>query len=341
MPHPTASSAPWDFRRGAATVRGMVAAGAELGLTEADLLDGTSLRPGDLQTAGLEVEAHDELAAARNLMRLRGSRPGLGVLCGQHFSFSCLGLLGVAFLAAQTVREAIQLGIHALSLTYAFIEPRYSEDGHGEVVSMDDTGIPEDVRAFFVTRDLTTFCRAWTVITGHTNGLRVTVGLADHEVCCLRRAFPGFAVAAGTRTILTFDRETLDAPPSQSDPDTARDLQPVLANMMRKRTVPLRVSSVVRSAIEASPDIPPTMEQVARDLHIETRTLRRRLAAEGTSYRSLVGEARSAMAAQLITDPDMTIDTLAHRLGYHDAAGLTKAFHRWFGQSPGTYRSAR
>jgi AraC-like DNA-binding protein len=76
-------------------------------------------------------------------------------------------------------------------------------------------------------------------------------------------------------------------------------------------------------------------------LHVDTRTLRRRLAAEGTSYRSLVADARASMAAHLLADPSLTIDTVASRLGYYDAAALSKAFHRWFGQSPGTFRSAK
>ena len=341
MLHTTASSAPWDFRRGAATIRGMVAAGADLELSEAALLDKTLLRPGDLQTAGLEVDACDELQVARNLVTLLGPRPGLGVRCAQHFSFSSLGLLGVAFLAAQTVREAIQLGIEALSLTYAFVKPLYVDDGHSEVVCLDDTSIPEDVRTLLVARDLTTFCRAWTVITGQTNGLHATVQLDDGEIAHLRSALPGFHIDAGARTILAFERAALDAAPSQSDPGTSRDLQPVISSMVRQRTVRQRFSSVVRSRIDASSAAPPTMERVAHELHIDTRTLRRRLAAEGTSYRSLVGDARASMAASLLTDPSLTIDTVANRLGYHDAAALSKASHRWFGQSPGTFRSTK
>jgi Arabinose-binding domain of AraC transcription regulator, N-term len=109
--------APWDFRRGAATIRGIVAAGVDFGLTEPHLLKRTYLKPGDLQTPGLLVDASDELQVARNLLTLLGPQPGLGVLCAQHFSFSCLGPLGLAFLAAPTVREAIHLGIRSLSLS--------------------------------------------------------------------------------------------------------------------------------------------------------------------------------------------------------------------------------
>lgn len=341
MPYPTASSAPWDFPRGAATIRGMVAAGAELGLTEADLLDGTSLRPGDLQTAGLEVEGCDELQVARNLVALLGPRPGLGVRCAQHFSFSCLGLLGLAFLYAQTVREALQLGIEALSLTYAFVRPRYVDDGHAEVVYLDDTFIPDDVRPLLLARDLTTFCRAWLVITGRADGLHATVQLEDLEITHLRNALPDFHLNAGARTILVFDRAALDAAPTQSDRDTSRDLQPAITKMVRERAVRQRFSTVVRSMIEASSQEPPTMDRIAHELHVDTRTLRRRLAAEGTSYRSLLGQARASLAAALLADPGLTVDAVASRLGYHDAAALSKAFHRWFGQSPGTFRSTR
>jgi AraC-like DNA-binding protein len=190
-----------------------------------------------------------------------------------------------------------------------------------------------------VSRDLTTFCRAWLVITGRANGLHATAQLDGGDIAHLRSALPGFQIDAGPRTILTFDRAALDSAPSQSDPDTSRDLQPVITHMMQQRTAHQRFSSVVRSMIDASTEAPPTMERVAHDLHVDTRTLRRRLAAEGTSYRSLLGDARASMAAYLLADPSLTIDKVASRLGYHDAAALSKAFHRWYGQSPGTFRS--
>jgi AraC-like DNA-binding protein len=75
-------------------------------------------------------------------------------------------------------------------------------------------------------------------------------------------------------------------------------------------------------------------------LHVDPRTLRRHLDAEGTSFRALSDEVRSTIAIELLTGAGMTIEESAARLGYHDAARFTRAFKRWTGRTPGTLAAA-
>lgn len=330
--------APWNFRRGVATCRGLVATGRRHGLSEALLLSGTALQPGDLKTPGLEIDGSDELRVARNLVGALSSHTGLGVQAARQFSYASLGSLGLAFLSAHSIRQAIQLGISSLNLTFAFVKPLYADFGDHAVVYFDDANVPADVRPLLVSRDVTTFCRAWEVLAGQPHGLQVSVRVDSEEIRALRAALPGFDITAGPQTLLTISRQLLDARPSQSDPDSFRDLEPVIADELRKRAKPQPLSCLVRARIASAVTAPPTMECVAEDLHIDARTLRRHLAAEGTSYRILIDAARSSLAATLIVDQGLTVQCAADRLGFHDAAALSKAFTRWYGQSPGQYR---
>ncbi|MGA5545344.1 helix-turn-helix domain-containing protein [Mycobacterium sp. NPDC051198] len=331
--------APWNFRRGVATSRALVATGRSYGLSESLLLSGTKLRPGDLQIPGLEIDGFQELQVARNLAGAMGSHTGLGVQAARQFSYASLGSLGLAFLSAQSIRQAIQLGISSLNLTFAFVKPLYADDGDRAVVYFDDANIPADVRPLFVSRDVTTFCRAWEVLAGRPDGLDVSVRVDADEIKALRAALPNFAITAGAQTVLTIDRELLDARPSQSDPDSFRELELQVADQLRRRALPQRFSGFVQDRIAAAVADPPSMDALADDLHIDVRTLRRHLASEGTSYRSLMDAARSTLAATLIVDDCLTLEAAASRLGYHDAAALSKAFTRWYGVPPGQFRS--
>jgi AraC-like DNA-binding protein len=67
------------------------------------------------------------------------------------------------------------------------------------------------------------------------------------------------------------------------------------------------------------------------------RTLRRRLAEEGTSLRALVDEVRATLAAEFLRSGSLTVAEIAHRLGYVEQSSFSQAFKRWHGVSPRAY----
>jgi len=44
----------------------------------------------------------------------------------------------------------------------------------------------------------------------------------------------------------------------------------------------------------------------------------------------------STVADELLVSAGLTVSEVAYRLGYHDAAGFTRAYKRWTGTTPGT-----
>jgi AraC-like DNA-binding protein len=107
---------------------------------------------------------------------------------------------------------------------------------------------------------------------------------------------------------------------------------------MQRRTQRRGVAAQVRGLILGRLDDPPTMDEAARRLHVDPRTLRRKLDAEHTSYRELTDEVRSTIARELLGTAGLTVGQVATRLGYHDAAGFTRAYKRWTGETPGVSR---
>ncbi len=82
----------------------------------------------------------------------------------------------------------------------------------------------------------------------------------------------------------------------------------------------------------------PTLEQVARLLNMTARTLRRKLLEEGTNYSALLDSARLRDAIFLLENNSIDIVQIADYLGYNDAANFTRAFRKWTGVTPSTYR---
>lgn len=86
---------------------------------------------------------------------------------------------------------------------------------------------------------------------------------------------------------------------------------------------------------------PPTLVGIADRLHLSSRTLIRRLRAAGTSFQLEVDRVRQRRAIELLRKADVSVGAIADTLGFADSASFAKAFKRWNGVSPGTFRKSR
>ncbi|WP_067566651.1 AraC family transcriptional regulator [Nocardia acidivorans] len=80
------------------------------------------------------------------------------------------------------------------------------------------------------------------------------------------------------------------------------------------------------------------IEVVAQRLAVSPRTLQRRLADHGTSWRRELEAVRYQHATRLLRDTRLPVQSIAGRVGYRDQRALRRAFHRWTGQTPDAFR---
>jgi AraC-like DNA-binding protein len=100
------------------------------------------------------------------------------------------------------------------------------------------------------------------------------------------------------------------------------------------------IAADIRRILIEQPGRYPSIEMIAEKLEMYPRALRRKLEAEGTSYRDLLAEVRMRLAIEYLRKTQMTNEEIAGRLGYSDAANFRHAFIRWTGKSPSDFRSA-
>ena len=82
----------------------------------------------------------------------------------------------------------------------------------------------------------------------------------------------------------------------------------------------------------------PMLDNVAAQLGMHPKTLRRRLKEEGTTHSELLEALRRELAERYMAVPELNVTEVAFLLGYSDASTFTKAFRRWFDVAPLTYR---
>lgn len=85
----------------------------------------------------------------------------------------------------------------------------------------------------------------------------------------------------------------------------------------------------------------PTLDEVAASLFLTPRTLIRRLRSLGTSYREATDGFLRIRARELLTNDQMKIKQVSAAMGFDSPANFGKAFKRWYGVSPGSFRSGR
>ena len=80
------------------------------------------------------------------------------------------------------------------------------------------------------------------------------------------------------------------------------------------------------------------MEALAAKLNTSSRTLRRHLTTQGTSYKEILDDVRCNLAKAYLRTTRMSIDDIAGTLGFSDAANFRHAFRRWTQKSPSDFR---
>lgn len=85
----------------------------------------------------------------------------------------------------------------------------------------------------------------------------------------------------------------------------------------------------------------PTITAIASEIGMSARTLQRRLSDQGHSFQSLVDLARQDLAQKLLKDTQYSLAEIAFLTGFAEQSGFTRAFKRWSGQTPRSYRLGR
>ncbi len=77
---------------------------------------------------------------------------------------------------------------------------------------------------------------------------------------------------------------------------------------------------------------------VAHQFGLSPRSMRRKLAFEGTNYSCLLAGVRLKLAKNYLTNTRMTIESISFILGYSDSTSFGKAFKKWVDITPSDYR---
>ncbi len=143
---------------------------------------------------------------------------------------------------------------------------------------------------------------------------------------------------AGLDAIL-YDDETLARPNILGDEGISHYLAAHLDAELSELTTEPRLVTQARAAIaQALSEGTPKMAEIARGLGLSARSFHRRLSDHGMTFQTLTEETRRGLAEGLLRDESHSLAEIAFLTGFSEQSAFTRAFKRWVGTTPASYR---
>ena len=333
----------WDVPRTPTGALLAVRFGEDIGVPAEVSLRGTGLRADRLADPRLEVTPATELDVVRNILAAAGDEPGRGVEAGSRFTLSSYGIWGFALVTSPTLRSAVDVAFQFLDLTFAFttIERRLAGEELRLVVTAPD--VEPALRRFLVEREVAAIRVLERDLLGdRARALAVELGFPEPSAEVVERCTAFFGVRpsfGASETVAILDAGLLDLPLPQANEVTMAMALEQCRELLERRHSRTGLSGKVRDLLIGDLAEPPDARQVAATLAMSDRTLRHRLAAEGTTFRALLDEVRERLAEELLVRGGLPVAEVAVRLGYVEVSSFSQAFRRWKGMGPRDYRS--
>lgn len=248
--------------------------------------------------------------------------------------------LDYAMSTANTVRDAVEIALQHARLCNDALAIELSIENGRALVRLESSASLNRVSADFLMIGLyTAHVRLWPHEAGELE-CWFTHG-APRDMTAYKDAIPDAVLRFGAPCYgFSFAASTLDQRLPSADPKlhsiVHRYADLMLAELPSTQTLAgdirrMLPAELLRSRADAA--------SVARKLHVSVRTLGRRLEEEGTSFKVLLNDVRRELALNMLVRGDLPIADVARQLDFADVSTFHRAFRRWTGQTPATYRA--
>lgn len=311
------------------------------------VLEGTGLSRQDVENPFTLTSCAQFMRATRNAVKLYPDWD-LGLRVGTRLRATNYGMYGYALLCSETVQQMWNRAIKYHPLSGGMLPLRWCIEGDRAVWTFPGRAdfpwpdIDERLYRFMIDLQfaaLVTIGRdvmgSWflPMEAGYAASRPVHVDAIDAVLQCpVRFDQP--------RNTLSFPTAWLDRAPQLANPITASHVSLQCARLLDELKWSAGITRRVYQELTRLPGRFPDIEEVAQTLCMTSRTLRRRLEAEGASYTELLTAVRKTLAIDYLTSTLMSAEDIAEALGFSDVVSFRHAFKRWTGRTPKEYRKA-
>ncbi|MDO9004787.1 MAG: AraC family transcriptional regulator [Aquabacterium sp.] len=278
--------------------------------------------------------------------------PLLGVSVSQQIAVSTFHALGFAILASNDLASMFERMTRYFRLVTNAGEIQFvHQGGVGQLLVKADADLltPDDAEAVWCVLDavLIVVVRACHMLYGPDfKPLELRLQRprpARHD--WLERAFLHVPIYGCAENALLVDEATLSRRLIHGNAELARVNEEATGRYLSGLGAPdgdaqwmTKLKNLLQERLPAGD---PPQSEVAQALGLTSRTLQRKLADAGTTYRDVIHRTRQALALEYLAQTTYSVSEIAYLLGFAEVSGFTRAFRRWTGTSPSAWRAHR
>lgn len=313
----------------------------EQGVSVEEFLAGTDLTEDDIYSNNTRISHRQLIAAYKNVVTL-SKHPAIGLIAGNRLGVTDYGLYGYALISSATLREALLFSIKYHQMAMPTVRMSLHIDDTKGVVAfrVEDMIKIEGLYRFNLEVQFGIIFSLFKGMSGsHFRFSEVHAKFPCYEhQHTYENIFECKILFNQLYNELRFDIKWLDKPLVNANSITAQTTKEfcdrTICEMHARKGLAGDVFSFIASNIRSLGKVDIT----ASHFNMSSRTLRRKLAGEGTSFQKILNDARSDLAIEYLINSKFSIEDIAERLGFSDATNFRHAFKKWTGKTTSAYR---
>ncbi len=266
--------------------------------------------------------------------------PALPIRIGQSVDIGQYGVYGFALMTSANLRAALTLNARYAKFTSAGIKWNMIEGDDGLILRLRQTlgtNYQQRLMAELLFSSLHTVGRSLATVS--SNEAKLQLSYAKPQPISAYRKFWPFKIEFECEHNQIFvPKEWLSLPVRTANPSENVIFIQRCEEMLRGINTTENTSAAVRRLLMQSAGTFYDIAKIAGIMHLTERTLRRRLAAESTSFRRIFDEVRNLLAQKYLSSTSLSVADIAGLLDYSETANFRRAFIRWNGITPAEYR---
>jgi AraC-like DNA-binding protein len=315
-------------------------AGADAG----PVLEAANLDPGAQTDRDTPLPIADYLNAVELAVNHCPEIPDLGFRVGERTTLLEHGLLGYALLSSPTLRDSVQRFVQYQYLQGPLLSMSFEESGTmAALIVVPRRGrwrMSPLAHRYVVQEWLASWnqmCRQVSRTSSFFEHVRLGYSASgEHRIY---EEHLGCAVSFGyAETTAMFLSRRLDRPLEYADESIAALCAVQCERLLETLNLRSGLAAEIHRRLASSPGEVPRMDAMAKYMHVGTRTLRRQLKSEGTTYQDIIRDFRIAMAKHYLEETTLPVSEVAALVGYADATNLYRVFQQLTGCTPRQYR---
>ena len=315
------------------------------GIAPETALDRTGLTLGQVRDPHTLTSIGQYLIACENIVAA-GAGFDDAFAIGSRLHLSAYGMYGYALMCSPTMRDFFDFAVRYQPLATPTVRLEWRVEGdfaiwHFREIYRDV--MSSDVRTFLVRQQMK---MTYTHIrdTAGTDNLPIRALFAleeDAHGAADARELSCPCLYGQAANELHYPIGILDQTPELGNRLTRAMLEETCERLIGQSRISSGLSGEVYQLLLNAPSEFPSMTAVAAQLGLQERTLRRRLAAEESSYGAIVDDVRRKLAIEYLQTTRMSVDDVAWKVGFSDSANLRRAIRRWTGKTISEVRAGK